>query len=492
MNRRFVAGVSVVSLLPAVTAALVVRPAIGQERAYGLYAVTIEGGATFIEGEVGAGGGLAVLDGGAPYAAGRLDSSPSADVRAAAVEPGTLFRTVAGVANDEANDQVLDVPLAEAQFPGNPEGRIEGSGEQDAGGFRASGASAFVTAAATMITAEANGNSEVILPAASAARLTAALAPLRLAFPNLTSAAPSRADGTIVTEGGQVRGSATTDPAGALTATFVSTVSSSTVMGEIGFSGVEGTATATTLPDGTREADASIVVGRMTVAGMPVFFGSDGLEVAGTPLLPGQDLQDATAMVTEALSVSGVTIEPLTPVETTEDGSARADSRGVRVTIVNGGSPDDGIPGDTVTYILGGASVTIADEPPFAAPPPLPVTDTGPPPTPAATPTSAATTPPPVTSPPPPPVSAGTSSGGFSSGSNNVSSGPAVSVQSTPAPVVATDVAPTTTTLTAPVLVAGRRVDKRLAIAAFGAWQLISLSICTGAVFALKRRRLTS
>lgn len=487
MNRRAAAVLLGTSLLPALTALATVRPAVGQEQPYGLYAMTMEGGSTFVEGEVGAGGGLAVLDGGVPFASGRLDSSPSAAVSAAAVEPGTLVRTVTAVANGEFGEQVLDVPVAEAQFPGNPEGRVEGTGEQDLGGMTTSGGQAVVTAAADAITARASGSSQVVVPGgeAAAATLTQALRPLRAALPLVATAEPARADGLVTSDGAEVRGQATVDAAGVLTATFTSTASSTTFLGEVEMRGVRGSATATTSPDGTREADASIAVDSIAVAGVPVRFGSEGLEVAGEVLLPGQDVQDLTAIVTSALQAANVTIEPLTPVETTEEGSARADSRGVRVTIANPGAPDQGVPGDTVTYVLGGAAVTIADEPPPAPFEPLPVSETGPPPT---TPPAPA----PSQSPAAPPPSSG-SGGGGSSGTTSVTTTtpgtPAVSIDSVPQPQVAPAAAAEVST---PLLVAGRRVDRTLALAAFGGWQLLSLSVCTAAVLSMRRRRLVA
>lgn len=487
MSRRTVAALLGISLLPALTAVATVRPAVGQEQPYGLYAMRMSGGSTFVDGEVGAGGGLAVLDGGVPYASGRLDSSPNAAVQAAAVEPGTLVRTVAGVANQEAGEQVFDVPLAEAQHPGNGEGRVEGSGEQDLGGLTASAGSAVVTASAEAITAQASGSSQVVVPggAATATALTRALRPLRLALPSRTSAEPARAEGLVTSDGAEVRGASSIDADGVLSATFTSTVSRVEVLGEIELRGVSGTATATTAPDGSREADASIAVEAITVAGVPVRFGSEGLEAAGETLLPGEDVRGVTEMVLAALEAANVTIEPLAPTETTEQGSARADSRGVRITIVNPGAPEQGLPGDRLTYVLGGAAVSIADEPPLPPAAPLPVATTTPPPppvepqpTPDAAPSQRATT---------APVPAGSSGGNVGSGSvtTTTTDGPAVAATSVPQPQVA---APAPSTAAAPVLVAGRRIDKRLAIAAFGGWQLLSLSVCTAAVFALRRR----
>ena len=475
-------AIVLVGVLPMLVAALTVRPADGQEPLYGFYAMTMRGGSTFIEGEVGAGGGLAVLDGGAPFGSGRLDSSPSAAVRAAAVEPGTLVRTVAGVANGEFGEQVIDIPVAEAQFPGTPEGSVEGTGDQDAGGFTARGGTANVTAGADAITARATGSSQVVLPTAAATRIGNAMAALRAAYPALTSPAPSAQDGTATTEGAMVAGAASAAADGTLYATFTSRAEQSSIMGEVVFGNVIGTATVTTLPDGTREAEATIDVGSMTVAGMPVAFGSEGLVVLGQEVIPGQDLQAAAEAVTGALAASGITVEPLTPVEVTEEGSARADSRGVRVTIVNPGVPDRGIPSDRITYVLGGAAVTISDEPPFQPPAPLPVDDTGPPPTDPTPPPP----PPPAAAPPP----ATSSSGGRTTTVTTTARPPAVSATSAPRPVAAppaTVSAPVAVDM--PLLVAGRRVDKPLAIAAFGAWQLLSLSICTAAVLSMRRRR---
>src|SRR5688500_19993809 len=112
------------ALLPTLVALALVRPLPARGASgIGFYAVTYSAAAVAPQGEIGAGGGLLPLDGGAPLVRGRVESAPSSSSVAASVEPGTLFATVAGVANTEAGEEVIATPTrAEALYPGTPEG----------------------------------------------------------------------------------------------------------------------------------------------------------------------------------------------------------------------------------------------------------------------------------------------------------------------------------------------------------------------------------
>lgn len=466
-DRTLRTGVGAIALLPVVTAALLVRPvpAESQEQAFGLYALTVSGASTTTAGEAGAGGGLAVIDSGAPSVRGRLDSSPSGSVRSAPIEPGTLFRTVVGLANNEAGGETIPVPTADAAYPGTGEAEVEGTGPQAAGPFTATGYHAVSRASELEIAGTAETADQTFTDgAASANALTLATALRTLAREYPTAGFRVASDASAYrTEGGRVTAHATADPAGGtLEAAVRSTTATTTVLGQIELTNVTSTATVT-LADGERTADAVTTVGGVTVAGVPVELTGDGLVVAGTEVLPGQAVADLSTAVNEVLAAAGVTIEPLIPREEVGEGFAEADAQGVRITIAT--APNPQVPGNTLTLILGQAEASLADEPPFESPTMAPV-DGG-------------------SSSPVAPSASGISvpTGGVS-GSVSAGSPPALD-----SGVAAPEVAAPDAGAGAPELVqvAGRRISKRVALAAFGGWQLLSLSICTLAAFSLRR-----
>ena len=70
----------------------------------GAFATTVIAGGLTSAGGVGASGGLVSIDSGSAYVRARLDSGPSSSVLASPAEPGTLARSVVGVANCPALD----------------------------------------------------------------------------------------------------------------------------------------------------------------------------------------------------------------------------------------------------------------------------------------------------------------------------------------------------------------------------------------------------
>lgn len=451
-----------VALLPALSAALLVRPAAGQDAAFGLYAMTVQSAGASIDGEIGAGGGLTVLDGGVPFVRGRLDSSPSADVRSASIEPGTLVRTVAGVVNTEAGEEVITIHSADAQYPGNEEANGDVLGSESAGPLTLSGFTARSAAHQTDIAGKAVMGEQTVSDGSRAAEIRAAFAPLRAGYPNVTEEATTD-DSVVVVQQGNAEATASADPAGILTATSIGTVGRVSIAGEIVLEDVVGVATVR-VENGTRTADASIAVGGATIAGVPVEITEDGVVAADQQLLPGQSVRDLTAAINDALAEANIRIEAIAPREETGDGSALADSGGIQITLAT--PPNPQVPGNDLTLTLGGAVATSADEPPAAPLPPVDLGDA-----------------------PAGPVSDAPSTSTPSTGTFTPSAPTIQELVDEPATVpepVAAPPASNPAPAEPQVLVAGRQVSAKTALAAFGGWQLMSLSICTLAAFSLK------
>lgn len=474
MNRRVLSSLVLVALLPAVTATLLVRPlpAESAEQAVGLYALTFGGASTATTGEVGAGGGLAVLDAGAPSVVGRLDSSPSGSVRAAPIEPGTLFRTVVGLANNEAGGETIPVPTADANFPGDTtSAEVEGTGRQEAGPLAVSGYAASATAEERRIAGVAETSDQAFTDGAAAGNAAALATGLRGLARSFPTAGIRVADdpSTYRTEGGRVEASATADPAsGALSSTVTSVAGRTTVLGQLVVGSVVSSATVVRGAEG-RTAEAATTVSGLTVGGVPVEVTDDGVVVADAPVLPGQTVADLTAALNEVLAVAGIGLTAVAPHEEVDDSSARARAGGLRITVAT--APNPQVPGNDLTLVLGRADATLADEPPAA---PLPSVPFGP--------TDAGTGGAPAA------AGGGGASSGFSVGAGGFGSDDVPTAGTVAEPdVAAPAVAPTAGAGQQLMTVAGRPVSARTALAAFGGWQLLSLSICTLAAFSLRR-----
>lgn len=462
-----------IAVAPTVIALAVVRPvpATGTQPAFGLYALTVGSAGMALDGEVGAGGGLATIDGGAPHVTGRLDSSPSALVRASSVEPGTLVRTVAGIANTEAGETVLVVPTsAEASHPGGPDQAQADAtfGPETLGPWTTEEGMATATADQAAIEGHASGGQQVIAGVdTSALALHAALAAVRADFPTLPWARPAERTTTIRVVQGEATGGAEADAvSGELEARATSGVQTLDIFGEIVLTGVVGRAMVQ-VRDGVATPATDLVVGGATIAGIPVEVAEDGVRAGeDVELLPGQVIADVTNALDAALATAGIRIEVLQPRTQTGERFGEADSRGVRVTVVTAPTPQ--VPGNDLTVIVGRAVATAAWEPPFA-PPAMP--GPGLPDAPSDTDAAPGDTTPTAT--------------------------PDLAVPPHVAPVLPPAVTPPTVAVAPPeeaptedptMLVVGHRISRPVALAALGAWQFLSLSTVTAAAFALRRR----
>ncbi len=340
--RRLVVLALALALAPLLLGLGFVRPASGQASAFGLYALTANGGAVVIDGDVGEGGGLVVVDGGSPYGAVRLDSSPSSLSRAAAVEPGTLFRTVVGVANTEAGEEVVDVPTAAASYPGDrQESDGDTGGSFEDGGGRMGSATAHVEAHAfdAMVRAEGGGSS----------------------YP-----------GAMSQEAGALDILAVADPAAGILTTTVVSRSGRTVFagGAFVMESVVGTVTTSVTPEG-RTVEAGTTAQGAEVGGMPVAITEEGVVVLGNVIVPGAPGQDAQAVVNGVLANAGLTVEAIAPREDVDGNSIVGDSGGVRVTVVTEGNAASA--GNRLVYTFGKATATSYDEPPRIVTPAQPI-----------------------------------------------------------------------------------------------------------------------
>lgn len=420
--------------LPLVLGAVAVRPAGAQVVGYAEYGLTGVAAAVRTNGDVGAGGGLATLDTASGSVVARVDSAPSAAVLAAPYEPGTLTRTVVGQVNAGAGEAVLDVPDAEAQFPGSQtEAELETVPDTDAGVASSRGGSAAAKVTATSATGRATGE---LLDVAELVQV---------------EATTSQVDLVVDPEQGTARASART------------------AVGRVVVAGVlvlnDVVATASIEAKGTTHVPtASLVVGGATVAGQPVEVSDQGVTAAGTPLLPGQTLEDANAQVNAALEAAGVSLSLVDASTTADAGGATADTGGLTVRLTTPELPG-GVAANRFELVLGGVALTetAAAAEPVAEVPPLepPVSFPGTPGTAGTTTTFVPGTP----------------------GTPGVPGTPALPPEA--GPVVAAPPVP------AAVEVAGRRLSATTALAAFAAWQFLSLGTATLYALVDRRRRAT-
>lgn len=439
-TRRGLAPFAVIALLPTVAALLLVRPApaAGQAVDLGLYSMTVVAASTNTTGDIGAGGGLAPVDSGAPVVRGRVDSSPTTSVLAAPVEPGTLFRTVASLANNEVPDEEpLQVQAAQASYPGGPaEDRAAAEGATQDGPFTSTAVAARASADDRAVAGEAEAAEQDLTGDGAVLRQRQAR--------SAVEATASPGDGTLV-------------------ATATSSAASVTVAEVLTFEDVVGRATLRH-EDGSISAEAGTTFGGVRVADTPVELSNDGVVVGDdAPLLPGQEAATLEDQVNGVLEAAGIEVEPLSPVREGGERSGRADSGGVRVSIT---SPSSGaVPANTVEVVIGQATATMSVEPaPDAAElPPMDAPDVDAPKAGSEPVASVDTAPAP---------------GDSSVEAPSTASAP-------PSPDVAGP-APSGTEEEPSVLVAGRQLPRRTALALLGGWQLLSLSTCTLAAFALR------
>jgi hypothetical protein len=427
--RRVLALGLALATVPTAAALLTVRPASAAPAGYDSVATTAIVSGVSVYGDVGASGGLATLDGGSARVAASLDGSPSGHVVAAPYEPGGLVRTVVGQVNTGAGQQVLDVPDAEATSPGKPaHDGVEFVPGQSAGPLALVGGTATADASPTRVAGTATGASLAAVGVFEAG--------------GSTSAVELKVDAA----------------SGLVSQTATASVASLDVLaGVLTLTDVEARVRITT--NGARHtATQSLVVGGAAVAGQAVVIGNDGVTAVGTPLLPGETLADATEQANAALAQAGVEVHTVGGKARHDDHSAGADTGGVLITVTTPDLPVGGIAGNTLTLLVGQASLTELDALTVPLPP------------------ECLCAPPVATQQPP------TTTTTFLPGT-----------PATPALPGTTGAAPTVAP-TQPVayVLAGRRFSAQTALLAFAVWQLLTLGIPTLYALVERRRRLAA
>ena len=426
--KRVLAVAALLSFVPTAAALLVVRPAAAADPVYDQVGVTAIVAGARTAGMVGASGGLVTLDSGSAYIAGRLDSSPSSQVLAAPYEPGTLARTGVGQGNGAAGQTVLTVPDAEARYPG---------AQTKASCCQAPPvAQGPITFGAAQATAEA---------APAFVKGTAVGASYEVA--GVLSVGPSTSALTMTTgtAAGQVVQNART------------AVSHVSVAGVLTLSDVVATAAITTDRD-THSAVQSLTVGGASVSGQSVELGNNGVTAVGTPLIPGQTVEAATAQANAQLAAAGISVHTVGGHAVHDARSAAADTGGVQIVLATPTLPG-GVAANSLTVVVGGIVLTEADTlfvplvvPPVAVPP----------------------------------VGGGTTS---STTTTTFVPGTAAVPGSAPAAAVSgPQVAPPA--VAAAFVVSGRRLSLQTVMIAFAGWQLLSLGSATLYAFVERRRRL--
>ncbi|MCU1588499.1 MAG: hypothetical protein JWN31_1992 [Frankiales bacterium] len=332
MRRTVVATAIAASLVPTALVLLLGRPVGAATPApYDDFSLTALVAGARTAGDVGAAGGLVTLESGSAWVQATLDAAPSSFVRAAPYEPGPLVRTVVGQVNDAAGQTVLEVPDAEAAFPGVP--------RDDLGSVPESGAGPLVVSGGTA-TARASDQ------AASGTSTGAALS----------------LSGLVVVDGSTSAVELAGDKAkGTATATARTAVARVTVAGVLELRDVVATA-AVSAAGATHTAQAHLSIGTVSVAGQEIGFTDDGLVAAKTPILPGTTIAQATDAANAALTAAGVSIQVTAAIRHTGPHEAAADTGGLRITVATPDLPG-GVAANRLDLVLGGASLTETDQP---------------------------------------------------------------------------------------------------------------------------------
>ena len=328
--------VLVLAALPPLVALATVRPVHAAPVGYDRYGLTALAAGVRTSGDVGASGGLVTLDTGSASVSARLDSSPSSGALAAPYEPGTLARTGVGQVNDNAGMTVLEVPDAEAAYPGKGSGDLETVPPASGGGVTGSGGSASARATDRSASATATGSSLDVA-------------------------------GLVQVEGSTSTVSLAVDPvAGTTTATARTAVGSVVVAGVLELKDVVATARIATRGD-THTPFAVLSVGSATVAGQEVGITDQGVVAAGSPVVPGSTLESATATANSVLSAAGITIASTRARKSATSRSASADTGAVRISLVTPDLPG-GVAGNDLEVLVGGVSLTELDSLPVEVP----------------------------------------------------------------------------------------------------------------------------
>jgi hypothetical protein len=250
------------------------------------------------------------------------------------------------------------------------------------------------------------------------------------------------------------------DPAkGVVTATARTNVKRIVFAGVLEIRDVVATASDTTAGD-KHVSLASHTVGGASVSGQEVAIDESGVHAVGTPLVPGQTIQDATKQANAVLSGAGITVHATEAIRTTTTRSAAADTGGLVITLATPDLPG-GVAANHLEVVVGGVSLTETDEPPVALGVALdtPPISSGPLDTPPVTTTTVI------------PGTLGTA-GALDSGAQ--------------APAVA----PATTQ--ASFVVAGRHLSVAATLAAFAVWQFLTLGTTTLNAVVARRRRVAA
>lgn len=431
MKRLAYAAVAA-SFVPLVVGLVAVRPATAVTTGYEQYALTAIASGVRTGGDVGASGGLVTLDTGSAYVNARLDAAPSAGVLADPYEPGTLFRTGAGQVNAGAGQEVIDVPDAEAQYPGTGKGDFSSVPPVSNPPVSTAGGAATARASETSAEGTATGSGLAI-------------------------------DGVLDsgTSSSSVKLSADAE-AGVATAA-ARTVVNRVVVGPLELRDVVADASITTQGD-KHVPKATLTIGGASVAGSAVTIDEDGVHAAGTTVVPGSTVQDATKQLNAVLAQAGITVHATEAVRTATPRSAAADTGGVVISIVTAELPNGLAPGNRLEVVVGGVSLTETDEPPLPE---------------VALPVDVPSGSGPVAE--VPPVTTTTVIPGTSGVPGTVEE------PSTAAPAVAApQVAP------AAFLVGGRRLSAAATLAAFAVWQFLTLGTATLYAVVDRRRRLAA
>jgi hypothetical protein len=421
------------AVLPLVLGAVAVRPAGAQDRSgsagFDGYSLTALASGARTSGDVGAAGGLATLDTASASVTARLDSAPSAAVLAAPYEPGTLFRTVVGQVNGGAGEQVLDVPDAEAQFPGQQtEASLETVPPAENGPVSSRGGQA--SARASELAAEGSATGEQLL-VEEALDVGASTSSVQLVV----------------------------DPGSGTSA-----ASGRTVVSRVLLAGVlelrNVVATAEITADGDQHTPtASLTIGGASVAGQGVVISDEGVTAIGSPVLPGQTVEDLTEQANSVLSAAGIEVRTLGTTQSSGARSATADTGGVAISLVTPVLPG-GIAGNRLEVVVGGIVLTATDSLALPALPSLPPLEA-----------------------PSAEIGSGSSITTFVPGTAGTPAVPGSSAPEPSRPVVA---APPAT-----LVVGGRTLPAAVVLAAFAVWQFLTLGTATLYAVVERRRRIS-
>jgi hypothetical protein len=306
-------------------------------------------------------------------------------------------------------------------------------------------------------------------PSASTAPTPASTASAKVTQTTAVGAASTAGVSTTVATLGATTAStslAATGSGHAVTASADAYVAGLDVAGVLDVQSVAGHAAVTSTAGGARTAVATLTVGSITVAGQAVAVDDTGLHAVGATLPLGPTLAQLTTAANATLAKAGISLSLAQPIHTTGvnslGGMAAADSGGLSITVNTPVIGSDTIPANTFTFTLGRVQVTESDTPAFAT---APVT--------VAQPGAVVPATPPIPGTPAVPASPGrvvTVSGGTAP-----TSGTSANSGAAPAAGAQTE-----------LVLAGRQVTPRTAIAALGGWEALTLGAATFAVVGLR------